>query len=211
MVDISIEPDILKLSGNNDVGSIEDTYEIDAAESFKFSVHPSYLLEGLKNSEKAIFNKTMGTLLFVGDGKAKKDLVEYVFKKDLNEHVEFRTSVPHEKIADILSELQILVLPSYDVPAWREQFGHVLIEAMSCKIPVVGSTGGQIPNVIGNAGLIFKQKNENELSICLKKLMNDDSLRKRLGQSGYERFRANYSYEIIADKTYSFWRRMNAK
>ncbi len=144
-------------------------------------------------------------LLFVGNGKSERKLREYVKDKNILDYVEFRPAMPHEKVAEVLNELEILVLPSYDTAEWREQFGHVLIEAMSCKIPVIGSTGGQIPQVIGNAGLIFEQKNEMEMMSCLKKLMQDQVLRKKLGQSGYERFKSNYSYEIIADKTYSFW------
>ena len=76
---------------------------------------------------------------------------------------------------------------------WREQFGHVLIEAMACGVPVIGSTGGQIPNVIDDAGLIFEQKNIENLTNCLKKLMKNQDLRKGLGQKGYERFKKNYS------------------
>lgn len=43
-------------------------------------------------------------------------------------------------------------------PNWKEQFGRVLIEAMSCGVPVIGSTCGEIPNVVGEAGLLFPKR-----------------------------------------------------
>jgi len=145
-------------------------------------------------------------LVFIGDGQAKKDLINYVYSNKLEQRVEFRQPVPHEKISLILGEIEVLVLPSYDTSEWREQFGHVLIEAMACKTPVVGSTGGYISQVIENSGLVFKQKDIEGLVDCLTKIMGDEKLRKHLGDLGFERFKENFSYEVIADKTYSFWR-----
>jgi glycosyltransferase involved in cell wall biosynthesis len=74
----------------------------------------------------------------------------------------------------------------------------VLIEAMACKIPVVGSTGGEIPHVISDAGLVFEQKNEINLCEKLGELMRDGELRKSFGEKGYERVMELYSHEAIA-------------
>ena len=43
-------------------------------------------------------------------------------------------------------------MPSRTLPNWKEQFGRVIIEAMACGVPVVGSDSGAIPDVIGDAG-----------------------------------------------------------
>ncbi len=145
-------------------------------------------------------------LCFVGNGSGEKKLVDYVNKLGLQNRVEFRPAVPHEKIGLILNELEFLVLPSYDTPIWKEQFGHILIEAMACKIPVTGSSAGQIPYVIGDAGLTFEQKNLQGLKNCLKRLMLDSILRKKLGEKGYHRFHENFSYQVVVDQTYSFWK-----
>ncbi|MCK4650904.1 glycosyltransferase family 4 protein [Candidatus Babeliales bacterium] len=147
-------------------------------------------------------------LLIVGDGKDKKDFVNYVCKKKLMDRIEFRPPVCHEEVVSIFHQIEIFVLPSYDIEKWREQFGHVLIEAMSCKVPVIGSTGGYIPNVIGDAGLIFEQKNEKKLAKCLNIFMRDEKIRKTFGQKGYSRFELNFSYNIIAKKTFSFWNKL---
>ena len=57
------------------------------------------------------------------------------------------------------------MLPSLTRPNWKEQFGRVLVEAMACGVPVVGSDSGEIPRVIGEAGLVVitnKQVPEGE-------------------------------------------------
>ena len=63
--------------------------------------------------------------------------------------------MPLNDVPRHLRALDALVLPSESTPLWKEQFGHVLIEAMACGVPVVGSDSGAIPEVIGEAGLLF--------------------------------------------------------
>ncbi len=145
-------------------------------------------------------------LVFVGTGKNKVDLTYCIDKNNLNSNIEILDPVEHTRVGKLLNSFDIFVLPSYDTSEWREQFGHVLIEAMACKIPVIGSTGGEIPKVIGNAGLIFEQKNIKDLAEKLKFLMENEKLRKEFALKGYDRFKNNFSYEIIAEKTYKFWR-----
>ena len=62
--------------------------------------------------------------------------------------------MPSTEVPAVLRALDVLVLPSLTTPSWKEQFGRVLQEAMACAIPVVGSDSGEIPHVIGDAGLV---------------------------------------------------------
>lgn len=145
-------------------------------------------------------------LVFVGTGKDKGSLINFIDENKLDSEVEILDPVKHEEVGKVLKGFDIFVLPSYNIPEWKEQFGHVLIEAMACKIPVLGSTGGEIPNVIADAGLIFKQKNIQDLTCKLNLLMKNKNLREELALKGYNRFKNNFSYEIIANRTYNFWR-----
>lgn len=144
-------------------------------------------------------------LLYVGDGPCKQELQTYIIKHNLIHHVYITPPVAHPDVSLILQKTSILVLPSYDTHDWREQFGHVLIEAMACKIPVIGSNAGEIPNVIGDTGIIFEQKNKQSLLACLKTLMQNQDMRKRLGEKGYERVLFRYTHDAIADATVAFW------
>ncbi|MGA0199206.1 MAG: glycosyltransferase, partial [Prochlorotrichaceae cyanobacterium] len=89
---------------------------------------------------------------------------------------------------------------------WKEQFGHVLIEAMACQVPVLGSDSGEIPRVIGEAGLIFPEGNVTALQECLVQLMDSPDLCRTLGQKGYDRVLEQYTNHALAQKLLSFFR-----
>jgi len=147
-------------------------------------------------------------LRFIGSGPSEKQLlndIKKIQKYACKNRITHEKTIAHESIAQVLKESEILVLPSYDTINWREQFGHVLIEAMSCGVAVVGSDAGEIPNVIADAGLIFEQKNKDSLLAQLQALMQDDELRKAYGKKGRERVEKYYSHEAIAAQTYTYW------
>ena len=119
--------------------------------------------------------------------------------------------IPWMKSSDVLgfmNSIDVLVLPSLTSRNWKEQFGRVLAEAMACETCVVGSDSGEIPNVVGNAGLIFHEGDERELAEHLRRLMEDASLRESLGRRGRERVLEHYTHAKIAQETVSFYRRV---
>ena len=80
----------------------------------------------------------------------------------------------------------MLVVPSETQPNWKEQFGRVITEAMASGTPVVGSSSGEIPNLVQKAdgGLIFPEKNAGEFATCLRALMTQEELRERYAENG---------------------------
>ncbi|MFA6262964.1 MAG: glycosyltransferase family 4 protein [Candidatus Babeliales bacterium] len=150
-------------------------------------------------------------LTFIGKGPASHRLQSFVATRQMLDRIELCSPVPHEAVAQYLRKIDILVLPSYDTPQWREQFGHILIEAMASGVAVIGSNAGEIPHVVANAGLIFAQRNESDLVAKLQTLMQDDELRKELGKRGHLRAHTEYSHEAIADKTYEFWQNISGR
>jgi glycosyltransferase involved in cell wall biosynthesis len=72
---------------------------------------------------------------------------------------------------------------------------------MSCAVPVVGSNSGEIPNVIGDAGLIFPEGDAVALAYHLQRLLDDPELRAKLGQAGRARVLAHYTMQQIAAQT----------
>ena len=144
-------------------------------------------------------------LTLVGDGPLHKHMQEFITQHHLEKRVAIKPPVTHHEVASLMQQLNLFVLPSFDTTEWKEQFGHVLIEAMACKIPVLGSTAGEIPHVIGNAGALFEQKNYSSLVAQLSSLLHNESLRISLGEKGYHRATTYYSHEAIADATVTFW------
>jgi glycosyltransferase involved in cell wall biosynthesis len=65
---------------------------------------------------------------------------------------------PHADIATYMNAADIVVLPSVSTSKWKEQYGRVVPEAMACGKVVIGSDSGTIPELIGESGLIFPEK-----------------------------------------------------
>jgi glycosyltransferase involved in cell wall biosynthesis len=144
----------------------------------------------------------------VGDGPALSTLKDLSQSLQIQDLVDFAGPVPSTRIADLMTQADVLVLPSRTTIVWKEQFGRVLAEAMACKLPVVGSDSGVIPEVIGNAGLVFPEGNADALADCLRRLLKALELRRELAERGYARVNQLYSQAHIAEHTVDFYRRM---
>jgi glycosyltransferase involved in cell wall biosynthesis len=66
--------------------------------------------------------------------------------------------------------LDVLVLMSETTDTWKEQFGRVIIEAQACGVPVIGSTSGSIPSVVGEGGWIVPEGDPDALATLLDRL-----------------------------------------
>ncbi len=124
------------------------------------------------------------------------------------DRVTFEGWIPSEQMPAYYRQLDALVLPSRTRPNWKEQFGRVLVEAMACGVTVVGSDSGEIPHVVGDAGLIFPEGRADALRAHLARLMRDAELRAELARRGRDRVLANYTQAQIARATYEVYRRI---
>jgi glycosyltransferase involved in cell wall biosynthesis len=77
-------------------------------------------------------------------------------------------ALPLDAMPDFYRGLDVLVVPSRTTPAWKEQFGRVIIEAMACGVVVLGSRSGEIPRVIGDDGRLFDEGDPQDLARVLK-------------------------------------------
>jgi glycosyltransferase involved in cell wall biosynthesis len=140
-------------------------------------------------------------LRLVGDGPERPSLQRLAQELGISQRVCFDGPIPSAEIAAYLQQLDVLVLPSRTRPNWKEQFGRVLVEAMACETAVVGADSGEIPHVIGDAGLIFPEEDVNALRHCLEQLQQNATLRVKLGQKGRQRVLAHYTQAQIAART----------
>jgi len=120
-------------------------------------------------------------------------------------------AVPHAEVPAYLMAMDVLVLPSRTTPKWKEQFGHVLIEAMVCGVPVIGSDSGAIPEVIADAGLIFPEGDVVALRKAIIRLRDDAVLHAELIARGRARVMAHYTHQRIAEQTAAIYREMLAR
>ena len=144
----------------------------------------------------------------LGGGPDKERLQALGHTLDIESRVQFDASIPSGEMPNYLRALDVVVLPSRTRPNWKEQFGRILVEAMACEIPVIGSTCGEIPNVIGNAGLIFPEGDFAVLREHLETLQNNFEKRRELGIRGRKRVLAHFTQAQIAQETYAVYREM---
>jgi glycosyltransferase involved in cell wall biosynthesis len=140
-------------------------------------------------------------LRIVGSGPLAEDLQTLALELGIAEHINFIHWVASTEMPAQYAELDCLVLPSLTRPNWKEQFGRVLVEAMACALPVIGSDSGAIPSVIGNGGLIFPEGSIQALARHLHDLQTKADLREILGAQGRRRVLEHFTHERIAQAT----------
>lgn len=121
--------------------------------SWKGVYNLAYAAKELKNKRQDI------CFVIGGKGAQEKSLKKLVAYLNLRDNFLFLDFVTYEYIEKIFRLANVLVLPSIPKMTWQEQFGMVLVEAMACGIPVLASNSGSIPEVVGDAGLLFTPGN----------------------------------------------------
>ena len=138
-------------------------------------------------------------LILVGDGTQKSKLIKQAQTNNID--IQFISSATHEEVAQYMNCMDIFVLPSITKPNWVEKFGRVLIEAMASGTAIIGSNSGEIPPVLGDTGLIFKEGDVKDLQQKIKLLIENEKQRNELGWKGRKRAQNKYSWQKIASQT----------
>ena len=111
-------------------------------------------------------------LVIVGDGPQSKELKEKCEKEDI-QNVYFTGT--RRDVEDVIPSCGLLVLPSFS-----ESFGLVLIEALSCGKPVIGSNVGGIKEIITeDVGLLIDPNDPTDLANAIDRVLSDDELMER--------------------------------
>jgi len=154
--------------------------------------------------------------LLLGRGPLQAVLMEKAAEWGIKDQVILVESVPHDEVPSYINLMNTLVLPSetntqfktLTAAGWKEQFGHVLIEAMASKVPVIGSDSGEIPYVIEDAGLVFPEGDVAALQNCLRQLMEQPELAQKLAELGYERAMSQYTNQALARQLLDFYKQL---
>ena len=123
-------------------------------------------------------------------------------EENLDDRVHFIGYVADEMMVPYYQQALLFVLPSLFEP-----FGMTTQEAMACGMPVIASKYGGIRNVIthGKDGMLVDSENREEFADIIIKLLNDEKLRKSMGQAAGNLIRLQYSWEAIADRFLDFY------
>lgn len=144
---------------------------------------------------------------FVGDGPLREEIQE----AQQNCRIKYFGYIDKiETLAGIYSEADIFVLPSYATEHWEELFGIVLIEAMSCGLPIIATNciGPQEIVKHGENGYIVPQKDEEALKEKLQILVDDKELRQKMGSYGRKLAEEKYDVKKVSEM---WWKVLSKK
>ena len=143
-------------------------------------------------------------LVVIGKRKPGGASDEAIKKLGIEDHVEFITGVPEERIIELYSEAELAVVPSL-----YEGFSLPAIEAMACGVPLVATTGGALPEVAGTDGdtaMLVEPADSEALAAKLRWALDQKNLRQTIGARGRKRIVDRWSWKHTAVKTVEQYR-----
>ncbi len=146
-------------------------------------------------------------LLFLGSGSFETPLKQKVQEHGLDSRVTFLPARPLSELPVVMNAMDALVLPSRTTASWKEQFGRVIIEAHACATPVIGSTSGAIPEVVGDGGLVFEERNPAALAAAICELAADPERCRTMGLAGRATVEENYTWQRVANRMANIYQR----
>ncbi|OQA91403.1 MAG: D-inositol 3-phosphate glycosyltransferase [Elusimicrobia bacterium ADurb.Bin231] len=135
------------------------------------------------------------------DGNYFANLISRIISLKLENYVHFIGFVPGLDMPGVYGLAQMLVYPSL-----YEGFGFPPLEAMACGCPVAASNVSSIPEVVGDAGLLFNPYDTGEILSAVEKLLKDAGLRTRLISNGLDRS-SGFTWMRTAKKTIEIYRK----
>ena len=143
-------------------------------------------------------------LVFIGRPKPKSLIPQRIEQLGLGDAVTFVSGLTTEDIVERYAQAQVACVPSL-----YEGFSLPAVEAMACAVPVVGTTGGAVPEVIGrdgDTGLLVPPADPSALAAALVRALDDAALRDRIGAAGRDRVLARFTWRRTAEGTVDQYR-----
>ena len=156
-----------------------------------------HLLYALKN----VLKTHRVSLTVIGTPKKNGGIENLVKKLDLASHIDFTGRIDNDRFVREYAKASIAVVPSL-----YEGFGLPVGEAMACRIPVICTTGGALPEVAGDAAKLVPPGDAPALEKAIIELLDDPHQREALAQKGYERVMTEFTWEKTAIKTAQTYR-----
>lgn len=145
-------------------------------------------------------------LVLTGDkGWMYEDIYRAVRDGGLEQRVRFTGFVADADLPALYT-----LATAFAFPSWYEGFGLPVLEAMACGTPVVASDTSSLPEVVGHAGLLVSPANADDLPEALARIVDDASLRGRLGEEGAVRAR-QFKWETAAAQTLHLYGKLAPK
>jgi glycosyltransferase involved in cell wall biosynthesis len=140
-------------------------------------------------------------LVVIGQPKPNGTIERLVRKLNLADQVFFTGRISSAAFVREYARAGMAVVPSV-----YEGFGLPAGEAMACGVPVIATTGGALPEVVGDAGILVPPRDTPALAAAIENLLGDPAKAAALGQRGYQRVQAHFTWQRAAEKTVAAYR-----
>ena len=158
-----------------------------------------YLLQSVAEISK----KTNVRLIVVGTPKKNGKILRQIRKLGIAPFVSFTGRISDEEFVRQYAKATVAVIPSV-----YEGFGLPAGEAMACGVPVISTTGGALPEVVGDAGILVPPADPAALTEAITKVLTNPDLAKKLSNAGYQRVQNHLTWQAAAQKTVDAYRRV---
>jgi len=135
------------------------------------------------------------SLSIIGEQKKGGHTERLIKKLNLEKRVNFFSNLTQEDLRKTYCEAELAIIPSL-----YEGFGFAAIEAMACGVPLISSSGGALPEVIKDTGIIIPPKNVKEIYNSVDYLLSSPHIAKELAEKGLQRANSKFSWAAIAKK-----------
>jgi glycosyltransferase involved in cell wall biosynthesis len=144
-------------------------------------------------------NEVKLKLTIIGANDTQNKVVQMVRQRGLESMVSFTGKIEKGELVRRYCSAEFAIVPSV-----YEGFGFPAAEAMACKLPVIATRAGALPEVVGedgDGGILVPSGNPGELANAIKQLLGDKNLRLKMGEAGRIRMERNFSWKQAARKT----------
>jgi len=140
-------------------------------------------------------------LVVVGSPRKDGSLLSTLRKLGIQKQVTFTGPIDPDTLVNQYARASMAVIPSL-----YEGFGLPAIEAMACGVPVISTTGGALPEVVGDAGLLVPPGDSAALAQAVAFLYDHPEAAEALGRQGHRRARRHFTWEKAAESTVQVYR-----
>jgi glycosyltransferase involved in cell wall biosynthesis len=160
--------------------------------------------KGVEVIVEALVGLASVELVIVGDGPSAAKIRAHIDRLDLSDRVTVRGFCPPDEVADVYRSFDALLVPSLDTPTWVEQFGRVAVEAMASGVPVIASSSGALPDVLGDAGLLAPPGDVDQWRIAMSSLAAEPATCAEMAAAGLLQAK-QYRWDEIARRQLEFY------
>jgi len=162
-------------------------------------------IEDLLSAFLMLFKENKNICLLIagkGDKKFENNMRDFIVMNKIEGRIKIFGALSSVDIVYFYNCLDVLIVPSHSTEWWVEQFGRVIIEAMACGVPVIGSSSGEIPIVIGRKDFIFEEKDFKGLYEIMKKFVTGTFSREKFSKELIDRAKLFSLAEANRNKLY---------